>query len=292
MVKPVLAAGAVVTRVDPTRGTEVVVIHRQKYRDWTLPKGKVEAGESVTSTAVREVREETGVRIQLGSPLDTVHYKVNGGNKEVRFWVGTMLEATPRPPDHEVDVVKWLPIKAALVRLSHQQDHQLLPQYCEQPRTTTLILVRHGKAMDRKDWSRKDDARPISSRGRRQADQLVPMLAAYGVRSVISSSAVRCVATVRPYATTQGLTVEQYDELTEKQGTNHPGAVIALVQRLQQAALAEQTPTAICVHRPVLPAVLEALGLAPTTLSTGEMLVAHLTDEGDVHAIEHHRPQR
>jgi 8-oxo-dGTP pyrophosphatase MutT (NUDIX family) len=68
--RPILAGGAVVTREHPLRGTEVVIIHRKRYDDWTLPKGKAEAGEPVPVCAVREVHEETGVTIRLGVPLD------------------------------------------------------------------------------------------------------------------------------------------------------------------------------------------------------------------------------
>jgi len=82
--KPVLAGGAVVTREHPTRGIEVVVIHRQRYGDWTLPKGKIEPGEALPVCAVREVREETGVTIRLGVPLDTIRYEAGkAGLKKV-----------------------------------------------------------------------------------------------------------------------------------------------------------------------------------------------------------------
>ena len=77
--KIIRAGGAVVTRAHPRRGTEVVIIHRKRYDDWTLPKGKVENGELLPVTAVREVLEETGVTIRLNSPLDTVRYPTTSG---------------------------------------------------------------------------------------------------------------------------------------------------------------------------------------------------------------------
>ncbi|HET9561549.1 MAG TPA: NUDIX domain-containing protein, partial [Propionibacteriaceae bacterium] len=82
--RPVLAGGAVVTREDQLRGTEVLIIHRKRYDDWTLPKGKLEVGESLPACAVREVREETGVTIRLSVPLDHVSYEAgSAGLKEV-----------------------------------------------------------------------------------------------------------------------------------------------------------------------------------------------------------------
>jgi 8-oxo-dGTP pyrophosphatase MutT (NUDIX family) len=290
-VKPILAGGAVVTREHPTRGTEVVVIHRKRYDDWTLPKGKTEAGESIPASAVREVWEETGVRIRLGVPLDRITYPTGKpGLKQVDYWGGTVLEAHRRAPDDEVDVVSWLPVRAAMSRLTFAHDHFLVQQYIEQPPTTPVLIVRHAKAMDRKDWSKKDAARPINARGRRQAGLLVPMFSAYGVTSLVSSSSSRCVATLVPYARERGLTIARHDKLSEEDGSDDPKGVAKLIQKIRDAALTGRQPTAVCVHRPVLPHVLEALDLTPTTLVTGEFLVAHLTGDATVQAVERHRP--
>jgi len=289
-VKPILAGGAVVTREHPTRGTEVVIIHRKRYDDWTLPKGKTEAGESVPASAVREVWEETGVKIRLGLPLDRICYETAKGVKQVDYWGGTVLETHRRAPDAEVDVVSWLPVRAAMSRLTFSHDHFLLQQYIEQPPTTPLLIVRHAKAMDRKDWSKKDAARPINSRGRRQSGLLVPMLGAYGVQTLVSSSSSRCVATFVPYARSRELVIQRHDKLSEEEGADDPRGVAKLVKKVRDDALSARRPTALCVHRPVLPHVLEALDIPPATLVTGEFLVAHLTADGTVQAVERHRP--
>jgi 8-oxo-(d)GTP phosphatase len=289
--KPILAGGAVVTREDPVRGTEVLIIHRTRYNDWTLPKGKLDAGESLPACAVREVLEETGVTIRLGVPLDTVRYDTANGVKQVEYWGGTVLDTAPRPPDDEVDVVSWLPVRAALSRLTYAHDHFLVQQYLDQPPTTPLIIVRHGKAMDRKDWSKKDTARPVNARGRRQSRLLVPMLGAYGISRLVSSTSARCIGTLEPYAHARQLTIEKFSQLTEEVGGDDPRAVAKLIMKRRTAVLATGEPTAICVHRPVLPHILDALDMAPTTLVTGEFLVAHLTSDGEVHALERHRPQ-
>lgn len=290
--KPILAGGAVVTRSHPVRGIEVVVVHRKRYDDWTLPKGKAEAGEAVPVAAVREVWEETGARIRLGVPLDTIRYDTGqAGPKQVDYWAGTLLDLVRRAPDHEVDVVSWLPVRAALSRLTYGHDHFLLQQFLEQPMTSPLIILRHAKAMDRKDWSRKDTARPLNSRGRRQTRLLAPMLGAYGASRLISSTAVRCVSTLLPYAASRNLRIKEFPQLTEEQGADNAKAVVKIVAKVRRSALAAREPTVICVHRPVLPHILDALQLAPATLVTGEFLVAHLTPKGEVHAVERHRPQ-
>jgi 8-oxo-dGTP pyrophosphatase MutT (NUDIX family)/phosphohistidine phosphatase SixA len=290
--RPILAGGAVVTREHPPRGTEVLIIHRKRYDDWTLPKGKVEVGESVPACAVREVREETGVTIRLNVPLDSISYEAgNAGLKKVDYWGGVVLDSVRRAPDAEVDVVSWLPVRAALGRLTYSHDHFLVQQCLAQPPTTPLIILRHAKAMDRKDWSRKDAARPLNARGRRQSAMLTPMLTAYGVTKLVSSTSTRCVATVLPYKDERKLAVETHNLLTEEEGKDNPKDVGNLVHKIRAATLKSGEPTVVCVHRPVLPHILDALDIAPTNLVTGEFLVAHLTADGMVHALERHRPQ-
>ena len=291
-VRLIRAGGAVVTSENQLRSTEVLIIHRKRYDDWTLPKGKLEVGESVPACAVREVREETGVTIRLSVPLDSVSYQAgNAGLKKVEYWGGVVLDSIRREPDAEVDVVSWLPVRAALDRLTYSHDHFLVQQYLAQPSTTPLIIVRHAKAMDRKEWLRKDSTRPINSRGRLQATMLVPMLTAYGVTKLVSSTSRRCLSTLLPYAHERRLKVETHSVLSEEEGTEDPSGVGTLTRQIRAAALERNEPTAVCVHRPVLPHILEALEIAPATLATGEFLVAHLTADGTVHALERHRPQ-
>jgi 8-oxo-dGTP pyrophosphatase MutT (NUDIX family)/phosphohistidine phosphatase SixA len=289
--RPVLAGGAVVTRENPIRGTEVLLVHRKRYNDWSLPKGKLEAGESLPACAVREVLEETGVTIRLGAPLDTIRYLAGKtGLKKVDYWCGSVMKSVERAPDSEVDMVSWLPVRAAMSRLTYAHDHFLVNQYLLQPVTTPLLIVRHAKAMDRKDWSRKDSSRPLNSRGRRQSRLLVPMLAAYGITRLVSSTSARCQTTLLPYARDQKLSLESFAQLSEEVGADDPRGVTKLVQKIRSQVLEQQQPTAICVHRPVLPHILEALDMAPAFLVTGEFLVAHLPVDAEVHALERHRP--
>src|SRR5207302_8036542 len=102
------AAGGVLRRLRPDGEAEIAVIHRPKYDDWSLPKGKLEPGETFEEAAVREVEEETGVRAALGRELGEARYKDRRGRpKFVRYWLMTPISGRFLP-DREVDEIRWL----------------------------------------------------------------------------------------------------------------------------------------------------------------------------------------
>jgi 8-oxo-dGTP diphosphatase len=117
------AAGAVVWRRDDGDELEVLLVHRPRYDDWSLPKGKLDDGESHEAAAAREVREETGVSGALGAELAPIAYTDGKGRpKVVRYWLMHADEAEPRPPDDEVDGLRWVPIEDAPALLSYKHD--------------------------------------------------------------------------------------------------------------------------------------------------------------------------
>lgn len=119
------AAGGILWR-DAAEGRLVAVIHRPRHQDWSLPKGKLEAGESWRDAAKREVREETGCDVELGSFAGSVRYPVAGTTKEVRFWNMRPRGACAFQPSEEVDRLEWLTIDAALERLHHAGERALV----------------------------------------------------------------------------------------------------------------------------------------------------------------------
>lgn len=275
------AAGAVVLRSRKAR-REVLVVHRPRYDDWSLPKGKLERGETDAVCAVREVAEETGVRIHLTAPLSAHRYPVKGETKQVDWWLADAFdgEAGDVTDTEEIDEVAWLDLAAATTRLTYPDERDRLLEAVALPRVTPLLIVRHAKALARKHWDRPDVERPITEWGRRQARALMPFLAAFGVRRVISSSATRCLQTVNPYARALGLKLEGWLDLTEETGERDPEAGRRVLTDLACWVGESHTPTVVCGHRPVLPAMLKGVGVRGHKFATAETVVIALDNSG------------
>lgn len=282
MTTPVVrAAGAVVVR-RPSTGPEVLTVHRPRYDDWSLPKGKLHRGETDAVCAAREVAEETGVRVHLKAPLSAHRYRVAAGPKQVDWWLAEAVdgEAGAITDTHEVDEVTWRPATEVSRWLTYPDECERVADALALPPVTPFLIVRHAKALARKRWQALDSERPITDWGRRQARSLVPFLAAFGVRRVVSSSAVRCLQTVNPYARAQELPLEGWRELTEEVAEEDPKAARLATATLAFSSALQRTPTVVCGHRPVLPAMLEGVGIPVQRFSTGETLVVALTSQG------------
>jgi 8-oxo-(d)GTP phosphatase len=278
----VLAAGAVVFRP----GKDVLLIHRPRYDDWSFPKGKLDPGEHVAAAAVREVAEETGLRVRLGPPLAEQQYTLENGNRKVvSYWVGRVVgddDVSGYAPNNEVDAVEWVAYDKALERLTHDHDRDTLREAGKvRRRTHPVVILRHSQARSRKAWRKNDRLRPLLRAGQRQAEKLVPVLAAYDATRIVSSSSTRCVETVAPYVDATGRKPELVDGLSEQDATRK--SVAGVVEDL----VAGDEGAVLCTHRPVLPKVFEALGVKDPGLDLGEMLVVHVR-KGEVVATERH----
>ena len=115
------AAGGVVVR-----DGLVALVHRPRYDDWTLPKGKLDRGESFEEAALREVEEETGLRCSLGRELEPVRYTDHKGrDKLVRYWL-MQVEGGDFAPNDETDELRWLEPDEARALLTHDRDRELI----------------------------------------------------------------------------------------------------------------------------------------------------------------------
>ncbi len=269
------AAGVVLLR----EGPQVCVLHRPRQDDWSLPKGKLDPGECQVEAARRETVEETGSDVVLGVPLRTQKYLVDGRPKTVHYWVGREREGGPGfSPNKEIDELRWLSVREALAMLTYPRDGDLVKEALTAPVTTPLIVLRHTEAMRRTSYRGRVDAeRPLSDRGALDAQRLIAVLGAFDVRKVYSSSAVRCLDTVRPYAHATHTTVAHEPLLSEE---GFASARAAAFKRVDQI-LGDWQPAVICTHRPVLPDLLahiaERVGvLAPDVeLDTGGAVIFH-----------------
>lgn len=264
-VNPIVAAGTVLWRPAPegdgsSGEPEIALVHRPKYDDWSLPKGKCEAGEHPAVAAVRETREETGFTGPLTRALGHIQYQVSGADggtpKVVHYWampaLGGVFTASA-----EVDHIEWLPARIALKQLTRTADREPVRTFLDGPAaTTTVLLIRHARAGDRKSWRGSDDARPLDAGGEQQAQDIASVAACFGVESILAADVLRCQQTVTPLAATLGVAVEPAAAFSEADHARHPNRAL----RQLDALVTRGTAVAICSQGGVIPDLLEVLG--------------------------------
>jgi phosphohistidine phosphatase SixA/ADP-ribose pyrophosphatase YjhB (NUDIX family) len=235
-------------------------VHRYKYDDWSLPKGKLDAGEHALAAAVREVVEETGLDVVVGRRSVQTRYVNRHGPKRVDYWVMEVVGGEFVPND-EVDELRWLPVPDAVRLTSHDHDRAVLEDLArtDVPRAPRVLLVRHASAGDRSSWDGPDAERPLDRRGRDQSARLAALLPVFGPARLLTAPPVRCRETLEPLAAALGMPVGEAPELGEEHFSGDPQAGVDLVERL----LAEggPGPTLVCSQGGAIPSVLLALGV-------------------------------
>jgi len=250
----VLAAGAVLWRPG-ANGVEIALVHRPRYDDWSFPKGKLDADETMPFAAVREVAEETGQTARLGPVLGDVRYSVPEGGKLVRYWAAEARGGEFAPGD-ETDELRWLDAAQAADLLSYRHDADLLERFTKLgPPTSVIALVRHAKAGSRSQWEGDDALRPLSGSGREQARQLDPLLGLFGPDRITSAPPVRCRESVAPLAQRLGLPIHDEPLLSEDGYRTDPAGALA---RLRELAAAPGV-TVACSQGGVIPGLVGAL---------------------------------
>jgi 8-oxo-dGTP pyrophosphatase MutT (NUDIX family)/phosphohistidine phosphatase SixA len=252
------AAGAVAWRPGPGGEPEVLLVHRKRYNDWSLPKGKVEPGELLPVTAAREVLEEGGARLALGRRLISVRYSVGGRPKRVHYWTAHVLSVDPHAvPNDEVDEVAWLPADRATTVVSYRHDHGVLADFAARPAgTVPLILLRHAKARPKDGWEHADAGRPLDDSGQAGAKSLAGLLACFAPRPrLLSSPALRCTDTLRPLADLTSEKIREVPSLYIHDPAPGTGAADSGpdIATLVREALAAGEPAVICAHRENIP---------------------------------------
>lgn len=293
---PIVAAGAILWRIEKGE-LKVAIIHRSRYDDWSWPKGKIDKGETVPQAAVREIREETGLKITLGVHLAEINYVMpNGGHKQVHYWAAKVsdksLANSKFKPSEEVEKVDWKTVAQARKLLSYEFDYVPLNNLVALfdsglLDTKPLIILRHAKAMARSEWrggkSVDDGKRPLHEFGKHQAKALVTTISAFGPKLVVTSPWKRCKDTVTPYANKKKLAIIERHQLSELGNVKRPSRTSDVIQDF----IERNKSALICSHRPSLPTILKTLAsFAPlsirkqineaASLNPGQMLVAHI----------------
>lgn len=311
MTGTVYAAGAVCWRIIDGR-PHILVIHRPHRRDISLPKGKVDPGESLPETAVREIREETGLQVALGVPLGSTEYTLpNGRPKVVRYWAAQVTEkavlASDFVPNHEVEALEWVTPKKARSYLTYPHDVTVVDEFAKIAArgtldTFALVVLRHAKAVPPSSWEGRDSTRRLNRRGAEEAAAAGRAVAAWRPRRLVSSTAKRCRATIAPLASALKRPVRLAEAISQdahERGGADVRTVVGKRVRARKSAV-------LCSHRPVIPVILREIALATATplggfldevsdLPTGGFTVVHLSVEhpgSGIVAIETHSPLR
>lgn len=289
----VYAAGVICWREN--KGTlEVLLVHRPKYGDWTFPKGKQDPGEYLPETAVREMREETGISLKLGRPLAQISYSVEKNEEKiVYYWSSKVrekaLEKKKFKANEEISEISWDKAESAIEKLSYKHDQKLLKEVIKihqsgELETRALVLLRHAMATPRTEWKGQEAKRPLLPEGKQQAKRLVNLLGAFGPKRLVTSSWKRCEQTIEPYAKAGKRKIIERSQLTELSSKLSPRKTKVAVE-----ALFDQTKSALlCSHRPALPTITQTLAshakasikdeiLGATTLNPAEFVVLRMT---------------
>jgi 8-oxo-dGTP pyrophosphatase MutT (NUDIX family)/phosphohistidine phosphatase SixA len=279
------AGGVVWRRADPE--VEIALVHRPRYDDWTLPKGKLEPGEELLDAAVREVGEEMGAQVEVSRRVGRVRYAVEDGRKTVTFWAMRCLREDFRP-DREVDAVQWLPWSAARRALSYETDRQVVDDFVSVPvPDSVVVLLRHARAGKRSEWNGEDALRPLDPSGERQAERLGALLRYFRPRTVYAADRTRCIQTVQPLAARTDLQVVVEPVFADESFIENPGATETALLSLAKPGRV----SVVCSQGTAIPALIDRLGQGMRSSDTrkGAFWVLSFVD-GDVVAADYYDP--
>jgi len=285
----IYAAGAVLWRQVSKKKIEIAVIHRPRYDDWSLPKGKLDPNESMIACAYREVMEETGYTPVFGPEIGEATYEVAEGTKLVKYWAAQAVGEPVGTIDHsEVDELLWLDPENARDKLTLEDDKQLIDFFLEfDSGTTPLVLLRHAKAVKREDWDGDDGDRPLARLGQLQAKRLLPLYLPYAIAEIHSSDAQRCIETIESISRSFEMNPIYSADLSEYGYEKDKEAPLDYVQNLMD----QGKSAIICSHNPILPKMLKKLigkknfKQLDQKLEPGEAWVLHYRD-GEIIAVD------
>jgi 8-oxo-dGTP diphosphatase len=262
---PLIRAGGGVVwrhRGGSAREIEVALVHRPKYDDWSLPKGKLEPGEQAIEAAVREVREELGSHVAVSRRITRICYDLPSGRKEVDFWVmrhrGGDFQATA-----EIDDARWLTPADARAVMSYDIEREVLDGFTDVPRPeSVVVLVRHAKAGKRAEWHGDDIDRPLDPVGHAEAEQLSSFLQNFAPDRLVAANPLRCVQTLEPLSRDLDLEIAVDATFSDDAFAEAPDSTIAAVHALAKP----NRVSVVCSQGVTIPSLIEHF--APHVAST------------------------
>lgn len=288
------------TENDADSAVEVCIIYRPKYDDWSWPKGKLEGNESVFHCAAREIQEETGLPVWLGMFLGHISYPladegkkaaIPAGNKQrtskkagtvpvkhVFYWAAQaaaspsaevrpqVFGAVSGPDPHEIGGLRWVSLDKARKLLTHSGDRHLIDLFQSAAgsgllRAQTVLMVRHGKAENRKSWKGEEPMRPLTPRGAAAAYALNREIACFAPDGLFSSPWRRCMETVSSYSYEAHMPVRTLSTQTEAAFADNEEASWRDFLAVMRSCIDPHNPhnSAVCMHRPVIGGMLKRM---------------------------------
>ncbi|GMQ93621.1 MAG: NUDIX hydrolase [Acidimicrobiia bacterium] len=240
------AAGCVVARTTKAGKPRYLLVHRPRYDDWSLPKGKVDRGETFLHAALRELKEETGIVGKKPRLVGSIGYLTKAENAKVVRWWLTEVKKGKFKPNSEVDEIIWLSHKRATRKLNYRNDREVLDRANDMYLAKSagmVYLVRHASAGTGDDDDPDDPSRKLDKRGKRQRRAIRDLLMAHPITRIGSSSFERCLSTVKPFSKRLGIPIEPETALAEG---SHPHRLVGLIADLQEES------AVLCTHGDVI----------------------------------------
>lgn len=255
----VLAAGTLPWRTKAGQ-LQVLLIHRPEYDDWSWPKGRLGANETLPETAWRETKEEVGLNLSLGIPLGVIRYKNPSGKnrKEVWYWAARVVDKKPTADGTEVDETRWASVEDARQLLSKDVDQQpldILAQAYEDKQLATVpfVVLRQAKPIPAESWTKDEVDRPLAESGYSQAKAVARLLRVWKPTRIITSKYTRSLETIAPYVKKHGGAVRTKRWLNITTAASQPKH---LARRIHQE-LKRLEPSMVCSQPSVVKRILK-----------------------------------
>jgi 8-oxo-dGTP diphosphatase len=252
----IIAAGAVVW-CQEKKEVQIALVHRPRYDDWSLPKGKQDGSESLIACAFREVIEETNLKVAFGPYIGDIEYFVAEGLKKVHYWSARLADDSPEfHSNEEVDLLEWHSVESAIEKVTRDSDREIIEKFVNTPFDSyPLIMLRHAKALAREEWQSEDDDRPLEQLGQQQARRMLSLYQVYGLTQIHTSDAVRCHDTVEQMAHALDIPLTITNKVSEYTWKKNKEKAIDYAKDLIKI----NEPIILCSHNPVLPRMMEKL---------------------------------